>query len=115
MNQHPLPFWSCSTTEMLRQLNTTKEGLIGDETGQRLARHGSNLLKTPKRTDVSAALIELVVRTRPFFKSMPGKYLLMATLFIVAMRANDSSINYQNRWYSSSCQDHGLFSADPSH
>jgi Mg2+-importing ATPase len=35
---------------------------------------------------ISAALIVLVVRTRrPFFKSMPGKYLLMATLLIVVM------------------------------
>jgi Mg2+-importing ATPase len=35
---------------------------------------------------VSASLIVLVVRTRkPFFKSRPGKYLLIATLLIVAM------------------------------
>jgi Mg2+-importing ATPase len=35
---------------------------------------------------ISASLIVLVVRTRkPFFKSRPGKYLLIATLFIVAL------------------------------
>ena len=35
---------------------------------------------------ISASLIVLVVRTRkPFYKSRPGKYLLIATLFIVAM------------------------------
>jgi Mg2+-importing ATPase len=35
---------------------------------------------------ISAALIVLVVRTRrPFFKSRPGKYLLLATLLIVVM------------------------------
>src|ERR1043165_4977180 len=35
---------------------------------------------------VSASLIVLVVRTRkPFFKSRPGKYLLIATLLIVAL------------------------------
>jgi P-type Mg2+ transporter len=35
---------------------------------------------------ISASLIVLVVRTRkPFYKSRPGKYLLIATLLIVAM------------------------------
>ncbi len=57
MNQHPLPFWSCSTMEMLQQLTTTKEGLTSDEARQRLARHGSNLLKPPKRTDVVTLLL----------------------------------------------------------
>ena len=57
MNQPPLPFWSCSTMEMLQQLNTTKEGLTGDEARQRLVRHGSNLLKPPKRTDVVTLLL----------------------------------------------------------
>jgi Mg2+-importing ATPase len=57
MNQHPLPFWSCSTMEMLQQLNTTNKGLTGAEAGQRLARHGSNLLKPPKRTDVVTLLL----------------------------------------------------------
>lgn len=34
---------------------------------------------------ISASLIVLVIRTRrPFFKSMPGKYLLGATLLVVA-------------------------------
>jgi len=57
MNQHPLPFWSCSTMEMLQQLNTTKKGLTGDEARQRLAQHGSNLLKPPKRADVVTLLL----------------------------------------------------------
>src|SRR5947207_15581614 len=52
MSQHPLAFWSLSTTEMLRQLQTAKEGLTGDEARGRLARYGSNLLKPPKRSDV---------------------------------------------------------------
>jgi Mg2+-importing ATPase len=35
---------------------------------------------------VSAALIVLVVRTRrPFFRSKPGKYLVIATLLVVAV------------------------------
>ena len=43
--------------EMLQQLTTTKEGLTGDEARQRLVRHGSNLLKPPKRTDVVTLLL----------------------------------------------------------
>jgi Mg2+-importing ATPase len=43
--------------EMLQQLNTTNKGLTGDEARQRLAQHGSNLLKPPKRTDVVTLLL----------------------------------------------------------
>jgi hypothetical protein len=50
MNHTPA-FWSLSTTEILQQLLTTKEGLTEDEASQRLARYGSNLLKPPKRSD----------------------------------------------------------------
>src|SRR5208337_2577928 len=57
MNQNPLTFWSHSTMEMLQQLNTTNKGLTGDEARQRLAQHGSNLLKPPKRTDVVTLLL----------------------------------------------------------
>jgi Mg2+-importing ATPase len=57
MNQHPLAFWSLSAAEMLQQLQTAKEGLTGDEARQRLARHGSNLLKPRKRSDVYTLLL----------------------------------------------------------
>ena len=56
MNHAPA-FWSLSTTEILQQLQTTKEGLTGDEVSQRLARYGSNLLKPPKRSDVLTLLL----------------------------------------------------------
>src|SRR5437899_472406 len=55
MSQHPLTFWSLSTTEMLRQLQTAKEGLTGGEAGERLARYGVNL--PPKRSDVFTLLL----------------------------------------------------------
>src|SRR3989442_9028281 len=52
MRQHPpLAFWSLSTTEMPRQLQTAKEGLTGGEAGERLARYRPNLLKPSKRSD----------------------------------------------------------------
>ena len=58
MSQHPpLAFWSLSTTEMPRQLQTAKEGLTGGEAGERLARYGSNLLKPSKRSDVFTLLL----------------------------------------------------------
>src|SRR6185369_12899339 len=53
----PVAFWSLSTTEMLQQLQTAKEGLTNDEAGERLKRYGSNLLKPPKRTDVVTLLL----------------------------------------------------------
>jgi Mg2+-importing ATPase len=35
---------------------------------------------------ISASLIVLIIRTRkPFFKSMPGRYLLIATLLVVGV------------------------------
>src|SRR5437867_6696083 len=56
MNKHPLAFWGLSTTEMLQQLQTAKEGLTGGEARERLARYGSNLLKPGKRSDVVTLL-----------------------------------------------------------
>ena len=57
MNQLPRAFWSISATEMLQKLETTNEGLTGDEARQRLTRYGANLLKPPKRLDVFTLLI----------------------------------------------------------
>ncbi len=54
----PFPaFWNISSTEMLQQLQTTKEGLTGIEARQRLARYGANLLKPPKRSDAWTLLL----------------------------------------------------------
>jgi Mg2+-importing ATPase len=57
MKQNEPPFWSLSDVELLQQLETTKEGLTGDEAAKRLAFHGSNLLKPPKPTDWLTLLI----------------------------------------------------------
>jgi P-type Mg2+ transporter len=57
MKQNPPPFWSLSDIEILQHLETAKEGLTGDEGVRRLALHGSNLLKPPKRTDAITLLI----------------------------------------------------------
>lgn len=50
MNHTPA-FWSLSTTEILQHLQRTNEGFSGDESKQRLARYGSNLLKPARRSD----------------------------------------------------------------
>ena len=57
MNQLPPAFWSISVTEMYQKLETTKDGLTGDEARQRLARYGANLLKPPKRSDTWTLLL----------------------------------------------------------
>jgi Mg2+-importing ATPase len=56
MNQILTAFWSISATELLQKLETTKQGLTGNEAHQRLARYGANLLKPPKRSDALALL-----------------------------------------------------------
>jgi len=52
----PLAFWSLSTTEMLQQLQTAKEGLTAGEARERLARYGSNLPKAAKRPEAVTLL-----------------------------------------------------------
>jgi magnesium-transporting ATPase (P-type) len=97
-------FWSVSSSQALEQLATHPEGLTDDEARQRLARYGANFLKPPGRSDtltlllaqfqtgwfmesvISASVIVLVIRSRrPFFKSRPGRYLLMATLIVAGV------------------------------
>ena len=56
MNQLPPAFWSISISEMLQKLESTKDGLTGDEARQRLLLYGANLLKPPKRSDVLTLL-----------------------------------------------------------
>jgi Mg2+-importing ATPase len=56
LNPHPQAFWSFTSTE-LQQLQTTPQGLRKEEAQERLARHGSNLLKPKKRTDAITLLL----------------------------------------------------------
>jgi len=51
MKQPSHAFWSAPAAEILQELQTTPQGLSEEETQERLARHGSNLLKPKKRTD----------------------------------------------------------------
>jgi Mg2+-importing ATPase len=57
MKQTPAAFWSISATEMLQNLETTKEGLTSTEAAQRLSFFGPNLLRPPKRSDSLTLLI----------------------------------------------------------
>ncbi len=71
MDSPPLTFWTTPAAELLEQLQTTTEQF---RTGWFL------------ESVISASVIVLVIRSRrPFFESMPGKYLLTATLLIVVM------------------------------
>ncbi|MCZ7396297.1 MAG: magnesium-translocating P-type ATPase [Candidatus Methanoperedens sp.] len=57
MDQPPLAFWSFPAAELLGQLQTTPQGITGDEAQQRLARYGSNLLTPKRRTDALSLLL----------------------------------------------------------
>ena len=57
MNQLPPAFWSISSADLLKILESVKEGLSVNEAKKRLALYGSNLLKPPKRSDVLTLLI----------------------------------------------------------
>jgi Mg2+-importing ATPase len=57
MNQIPPAFWSMSTADLLKLLETVKEGLSDNEAQKRLALFGANLLKPPKRSDALTLLI----------------------------------------------------------
>jgi len=57
MNHNQTPFWSIPSLELLRQLQTTPQGLMSDEVQQRLLGYGSNLLKPKKKSDALTLLL----------------------------------------------------------
>lgn len=72
MNQLPPEFWSISTAEMLKSLESAKSGLTGNEAKKRLSIYGANQLKPKKRSN----LLTLIVSQ---FKSPIILILLIAT------------------------------------
>lgn len=52
-----MPFWSTSPQEMLHQLETTRDGLTGEEARRRLALHGYDTLKPTRRSDAVTLLL----------------------------------------------------------
>jgi P-type Mg2+ transporter len=50
-------FWSIPAAELLRQLQTTPQGLTNDEAQQRFIRYGANLLKPKKRSNTLTLLL----------------------------------------------------------
>ena len=50
-------FWSIPAAELLRQLQTTPQGLTNDEARQRFIRYGANLLKPKKRSNTLDLLL----------------------------------------------------------
>ena len=57
MKQPSHAFWSVPADEIFKELQTTPQGLSPREAQERLARHGSNLLKPRKRTDALTLLL----------------------------------------------------------
>ncbi|MFA5972447.1 MAG: magnesium-translocating P-type ATPase [Lentimicrobiaceae bacterium] len=72
-NELPSSFWSIPVAEIIKKLETKKEGLTSNEARKRLTLYGSNLLKPQKRSDVLSLLISQ-------FKSPIILILLFATL-----------------------------------
>ncbi len=56
-NQPTLAFWSLPADELLSQLQTTPQGITGDEARERLERYGSNLISPKKRSGTLSLLI----------------------------------------------------------
>ena len=56
MDPQPV-FWSIPAAELLRQLQTTPQGLTKDEARQRFIRYGANLLKPKKRSNTLTLLL----------------------------------------------------------
>ncbi len=56
-NEKKLKFWSVSTFDMLKKLQTTTDGLKNSEVGECLNRYGANILKPKKRTDTITILL----------------------------------------------------------
>jgi Mg2+-importing ATPase len=50
-------FWNSPSTDVLKRLQTTSEGLTDIEAGKRLKQYGSNLLKPKKRSDAPTLLL----------------------------------------------------------
>ncbi|HPC46521.1 MAG TPA: HAD-IC family P-type ATPase, partial [Deltaproteobacteria bacterium] len=57
MRTSAMPFWSTSPQEMLHQLETTRDGLTGEEARRRLALHGYDTLKPTRRSDAVTLLL----------------------------------------------------------
>ena len=57
MDQGFLSFWSISSSDLLKKLQTKVSGLITSEVKNRLATYGANRLKPPKRSDAFTLLV----------------------------------------------------------
>ncbi|RUT14653.1 hypothetical protein DSM107010_01990 [Chroococcidiopsis cubana SAG 39.79] len=57
MNYLPSPFWSIPTADLLKELQTTSQGLTKAEAKQRLMQYGFNLIKPKRRADTLTLLL----------------------------------------------------------
>ncbi len=56
-SQTPAAFWSVPAADLLKQLDTSPQGLSQDEAKQRLARFGANQLGVQNRTNTLTLLL----------------------------------------------------------
>lgn len=85
MDEHLKTFWSIPADEALKELQTTAEGLTGDEARQRLKAYGPNVLKPEKKSDPLTLLLNQ-------FKSPIILLLLFAALLSFYLGDTTSSL-----------------------
>lgn len=93
-------YWSIATERLLSELKATPDGLASHEGKRRVKAYGPNGLIVQERLTTLGLLIHvftspfvlillfavaLIVRTRrPFYKSRPGRWLMISTVVIAA-------------------------------
>jgi Mg2+-importing ATPase len=70
MDGSPVTVWSLPVAEVLRQLQSSKEGLTSEDARQRLMHFGANRLKRKKRSDALSLLLSQFKSHLGFFGSL---------------------------------------------
>jgi Mg2+-importing ATPase len=94
MQQEPLAFWSFESFELLKQLETTSQGLTDVEAKKRLLQFGPNLLKPKKRLNAlmllgsqfrSPIIVMLILAAMlSFFLGDPTEALIILVIVLVS-------------------------------
>jgi Mg2+-importing ATPase len=94
MNLLPPAFWSISVTDMLKILESAKDGLSGNEAKKRLAIYGANRLKPQKRSNVLTLLVSqfkspiililFFATGLSFFLHDPGDAIIILSIVLVS-------------------------------
>jgi Mg2+-importing ATPase len=94
MNQVPSAFWSISSTDMLKSLESEDKGLTGNEANKRLGIYGANRLKPQKRSSTLTLLVSqfkspiililLFATALSFFLHDPADALIILSIVLIS-------------------------------